>query len=200
MERTKIYYLHRGDNVPFYIGKSRKHLERLENHKQTYGHDIKMEIISEVKDWKRWEKYYIEKYKKLGYKLENKNKGGGGPSFASEQMIEKIKNHPTRGKKISMSNKGKINPNKGKPFSEEHKSKIKATRSFLKNRKNTWQNEPVLQYDLDGNFLREFASQTEAVYFVNAKGDGVGACCRGKQKTAYGYIWKFKNNLKTNNN
>jgi hypothetical protein len=193
MERTKIYYLHRGDNVPFYIGKSRKHLERLENHKQTYGHDIKMEIISEVKDWKRWEKYYIEKYKKLGYKLENKNKGGGGSDFMSEKTKNKIGQSKKGWKPTLESNIKRSMALKGKPFSEEHKSKIKATRSFLKNRKNTWQNEPVLQYDLDGNFLREFASQTEAVYFVNAKGDGVGACCRGKQKTAYGYIWKFKN-------
>jgi hypothetical protein len=25
------------------------------------------------------------------------------------------------------------------------------------------------------------------------KSDGVGACCRGDQKTAYGYKWKYKN-------
>lgn len=196
MERTKIYYLHNGDNIPFYIGKSRRHLERLENHKKIYGNNVKMEIISEVKNWKRWEKYYIKKYKELGYVLKNKNEGGGGPDFASQQMIEKIKNHPTRGKKISISNKGKTNSHKGKPFSKEHKDKIKATRSFLKNRKNTWKNEPVLQYDLENNLLNEFNSQTEALKFVNAKGDGVGMCCRGKQKTAYGYIWKFKNNKK----
>lgn len=194
MERTKIYYLHRGDDIPFYVGKSRRHLERLKNHKQTYGPNIEMKIINEVDDWRYWEKHYIEKYEKLGYDLKNKNKGGGGPEFVTEQMIKKIKNHPTRGKKISKALKGRTMSHKGKPFSEEHKAKIKATRGFLKNRKNTWQNEPVLQYDLDGNLLREFASQTEATYFIGTKGDGVGACCRGKQKTAYGYVWKFKNN------
>jgi hypothetical protein len=84
-------------------------------------------------------------------------------------------------------------PHKGKKFTEEHKEKIKSTRGFLQSRPNTWTNQPVLQYNLDGTFIREFGSQLEASYFLQVKGDGVGACCRGKQKSAYGYIWKFKN-------
>jgi hypothetical protein len=78
-------------------------------------------------------------------------------------------------------------------FTEEHKEKIKSTRGFLQSRPNTWTNQPILQYDLDGTFMREFGSQLEASYFLQVKGDGVGACCRGKQKSAYGYVWKFKN-------
>ena len=182
-----------GDNIPFYVGKSRRHLERFENHKQTYGSNVKMEIISEVKNWRRWEKYYIKKYKDLGYQLENKNKGGGGADVVSQETIDKIKNHPTRGKQISKANKGKTMAHKGKPFSKEHKAKIKATRDCLKTRKNTWQSKPVLQYDLNGNFIKEFASQQEAQYIMDKpKSDGIGAVCRGKQKTAYGYKWKFK--------
>lgn len=193
MEYTKIYYLHKGDNVPFYVGKTRDPDTRLPNHKQVYGDNTYMEIISEVKNWRRWEKYYIKKYKNLGYHLENKNQGGGGPDKVSEETIQKIKSHPTRAKKISMSRKGKRGYPKGKPFSEEHKAKIKAKRDHLKTRPNTWQPKPVLQYDLNGNFIREFASQKEAQYFMDKpKSDGVGAVCRGNQSTAYGYIWKFK--------
>ena len=193
MDHTKIYYLHRGDNIPFYIGKSRRHLERFENHKQTFGSNIKMEIISEVKNWRRWEKYYIKKYRDLGYQLENKNEGGGGIEFVSQETRNKISNHPTRGKTISKANLGMSKSHKGKPFSEEHKAKIKATRGFLKNRKNTWQPKAVLQYDLEGNLIREFASQKEAQYIMGKpKSDGVGAVCRGEQKTAYGYKWNFK--------
>jgi len=199
MEYTKIYYLHKGDNIPFYIGKSIQHLERLENHKQTYGPNVKMEIISEVKNWRRWEKYYIKKYKDLGYQLENKNKGGGGTDVVSQETIDKIKNHPTRGKQISKANKGKTMAHKGKPFSKEHKEAIKKTRGFLKNRNNTWTAQPVIQYDLDGNFIREFSSQSEAQHFIGKENsDGVGACCRGNQKTAYGFKWEYK--LKTNKN
>ena len=194
MERTKIYYLHRGDNIPFYIGKSRRHLIRLENHKQTYGPNIKMEIISEVIDWRRWEKYYIKKYRDLGYQLENKNEGGGGPEIVSQKTKDKISKAKKKYYKThSHPNKGKMSPLKGTKFSEEHKAKIKATRDFLKTRKNTWKSKSVLQYDLEGNFIREFASQKEAQYIMGKpKSDGVGAVCRGEQKTAYGYKWKFK--------
>ena len=193
MDRTKIYYLHFGDNIPFYVGKTKNEYCRLTNHKKTFGDNIYMNVISEVLNWRKWEKYYIEKFRKQGYHLLNKNNGGGGPEKWKEESIQKLKSHPTRGKKISESNKGKHSTNKGKPLSEEHKQKIKQTREFLKYRKNIWQNTPVLQYDLQGNFIKEWESQTDATKYLNKTGDGVGACCRGKQKNAYGYIWKFKN-------
>lgn len=192
MEHTKIYYLHKGDNIPFYIGKTKDTKIRLANHRQKYE-DAELKVISEVIDWRRWEKYYIKKYSTLGYNLVNKNEGGGGVDFTSEETRNKISNHPTRGSKISKANTGKSMKHKGKPFSEEHKAKIKATRGFLKGRKNTWQSKPVLQYDLDMKFIKEFGSQQEAQYIVGTAGnDGIGACCRGKQPTAYGFIWKFK--------
>jgi hypothetical protein len=194
MDRTKIYYLHYGDNIPFYVGKTQYESHRLANHKKTFGDKIYMKIISEVLDWRKWEKYYIEKFKKQGYTLQNKNSGGGGPEKWKPESIQKIKSHPTRGKKISMSNKGKSKSHKGKSLTEEHKEKIKQTREFLKTRKNTWQNTPVLQYDMNNNFIKEWESQLEATKFLNKTGDGIGACCRGKQKSAYGYIWKFKTN------
>jgi hypothetical protein len=193
MDRTKIYYLHYGDNVPFYVGKTRNEYHRLANHKKTFGDNIQMKIISEVLNWRKWERYYINKFKEQGYNLQNKNSGGGGTDKWKKESINKLKSHPTRGKKISMSNKGKPKSHKGKSFTEEHKRKIKQTRDFLKNRKNTWQNIPILQYDLKENFIKEWSSQIEATKFLNKTGDGIGACCRGKQKSAYGYIWKFKN-------
>jgi hypothetical protein len=193
MEHTKIYYLHRGDDIPFYVGKSRRHLERLENHKQIFGSNIEMKVISEVKNWRRWEKYYIKKYINLGYQLENKNEGGGGIDIMSQKTKDKIR-QSVLGKKYSLETCKKISMAlKGKPFSEEHKAKIKTTRGYLKGRANTWQALPVLQYNLEGNFIKEFASQTEAQYIMRKpNSDGVGACCRGNQKTAYGYKWKYK--------
>jgi len=193
MDRTKIYYLHLGDNVPFYVGKTKNEYYRLANHKKTFGDNIHIKIISEVLNWRKWEKYYIEKFKNQGYSLQNKNNGGGGPEEWTKESIQKIKSHPTRGKKISKSNKGKSKSHKGKPFTEEHKQKIKKTREFLKTRKNTWQSIPVIQYDLKGNFIKEWYSQIEATKYLNKTGDGIGACCRGKQKSAYGFVWKFKN-------
>lgn len=187
MDRTKIYYLHYGNNVPFYVGKTTRIQGRIGAHRSKFGKNIILEVIDEVltSEWKFWESYWIEQFKQWGFKLENKNNGGGGMTY--------FVSTPERGLKISKARKGKPMSHKGKQFSQEHKEKIKATREFLKSRQNTWTNLPVIQYDLEGNFLQEYTSQKDATISVNAKGDGVGMCCRGKQKTAYGYIWKFKN-------
>jgi hypothetical protein len=192
MDYIKIYYLHFGNYIPFYVGKTKNEYNRLANHKKVFGENTCMKIVSEVLDWRKWEKYWIETFKKQGHILKNKNRGGGGPEKWEEKSIQKLKFHPTRGKKISESNKGKSKSNKGKPFTEEHKQKIKQTRKFLKNRKNTWQNIPIIQYNLNGEFIKEWSSQIEATKYLNKTGDGIGACCREKQKSAYGYIWRFK--------
>lgn len=53
----------------------------------------------------------------------------------------------------------------------------------------------VLQYDLQGNFIKEWSAAKEACSFYNPKDlNGVSACCLGRQKTAFGYIWKYKEN------
>jgi hypothetical protein len=64
----------------------------------------------------------------------------------------------------------------------------------LKGRKIDWDrgvNKFVLQYDKEGNFIKEHSSINEAERKV--KGD-IGAMLAGKQKTAGGYVWKFKKN------
>jgi len=79
---TYIYVLYKEYNIPFYIGKSiNKNLHRSYQHKTTYGKDTLIEVIDivENKDWKFWESYWIEQFKQWGFKLENKNNGGGGP-------------------------------------------------------------------------------------------------------------------------
>ena len=55
--------------------------------------------------------------------------------------------------------------------------------------------KPVLQYDKQGNFIAEFNSAKEATIAMGKPGkDDIGNVCRGKNKTAYGFIWKFKEN------
>jgi len=54
---------------------------------------------------------------------------------------------------------------------------------------------PILQYDLDGNFVMEHSSITSATKSIGKKYHGnIMMCCqeKGNRKTAYGYIWKYK--------
>ena len=53
--------------------------------------------------------------------------------------------------------------------------------------------KPVVQYNLDGVFIKEWSSATEASKFLNIKHSVcISRCCQGKNKTAHGYKWKFK--------
>ena len=51
--------------------------------------------------------------------------------------------------------------------------------------------KPVLQFTLDGEFVREWPSIHEVGRNGFAQGN-VSACCRGEYKTAYGYVWRYK--------
>ena len=94
-----------------------------------------------------------------------------------KKMSESHKNisDETR-KKMSKSHKGKPAHNKGIPMSEEQKKKL---------------SKKVLQFTLNGEFIREWPSISEC----GRNGFNIGAiwsCCNGKLKTHKGYIWKYK--------
>lgn len=46
----------------------------------------------------------------------------------------------------------------------------------------------IKQYDLEGNLINQYASAAEAAKSCGRKDpSNINACCRGTQKTAYGY-------------
>lgn len=52
---------------------------------------------------------------------------------------------------------------------------------------------PVIQYELDGTFVKEWASINEAekALYTNGKGH-ITEVCKGKRPSAKGFIWKYK--------
>ena len=98
-------------------------------------------------------------------------------------------------KKMSESLKGRPSNMKGKKHSEESKKRISESMKGKKRPDICGNNHPkskkVLCIELDKVF--ECASAAEAIYNKNHKrnADNIGACCRGLQKTAYGYHWKY---------
>lgn len=53
--------------------------------------------------------------------------------------------------------------------------------------------KPILQYDLEGNFIREYLGATEAIkHLGKGKGNNINDCARGKYKSTYGYQWVYK--------
>lgn len=48
--------------------------------------------------------------------------------------------------------------------------------------------KPVLQYDIQGNFIKEF----EGASFTGYEEANIIACCKSKLNSAYGFVWRYK--------
>ena len=48
---------------------------------------------------------------------------------------------------------------------------------------------PIIQYSLDGEFIREWQSATDVGIEVQSH---ICDCAKGRKKSAYGYLWKYK--------
>jgi hypothetical protein len=57
----------------------------------------------------------------------------------------------------------------------------------------------VLQYSLDGILIKEWSNATAASkgLGLNIHGD-IGLVCKGKKKSAGGFLWKYKEDPKRN--
>jgi hypothetical protein len=213
---TKIYILER-NRVPFYIGKTKGNW-RENKHKLKFGEDINFIEIDTVEDceWLFWEKYYISLYKSWGFILVNKNNGGGGPEQYTEEQKQKMRkpHKEGTGEKISKALTGI----KRGPQSEETKQKIKLVRTGKpqpniskanKGRTISWaskigdalrgvpKNYPnpnkkiIYQYDINNNLINQYNSAAEAGKALNKSGNSIADCASGRQKTAYGFVWKY---------
>lgn len=215
--KTIIYYLHRGDKVPFYVGKTINLKNRLNTHKNVFGKEIFIEYIDEVDDWKYWEKHYINLFKNLGYILENKNDGGGGPS-------EGVIFPEERKQKISQANKGTIHPIegrlitssklKGRKLSQEQVEKIRLSKLGKPNSKkgkpdgpkpniskahkgrvspNKGKSKQVSLFNNNDEFIKTYSSYTELALNLNINPETVRCHLIGKAKTICNkqYIVKY---------
>ena len=78
-----------------------------------------------------------------------------------------------------------------------------SNKAYNASRKNNWINDytwfkplrrkPVVQFTLDGSFVREWENSAQIVKSGIAKdAHNINQCCRGKIKTSHGFIWKYK--------
>jgi group I intron endonuclease len=206
-------------NQPFYIGigtdnsyrRSRSKCNRnryWKNITNKYPNYI-IEIIEECLVHQLHEREY---YWKMHYKsVENGLNcdyfdNSGGPR--SEETKRRI-SEGTKGKKRSEETKQKLK----KPKTEEHKQNIsKAKQNISEETKRKisesklgkkWSEEhikniikgkqkPVLQYDLEGNFIKEWEGVKVAAAYLGCDPTTITANLRGKTKKGFGYIWKRK--------
>lgn len=58
-----------------------------------------------------------------------------------------------------------------------------------------WKSKPIYQYDLDGNFIREWACSREVKRQLGINASNIRACCNGQRNKAGGYMWKYKSEV-----
>lgn len=56
---------------------------------------------------------------------------------------------------------------------------------------NGLQSKPVYQYSIDGEFVAEYPSIREVERQLGYNSSNISQCCKGKHKTAYGYVWRY---------
>lgn len=52
--------------------------------------------------------------------------------------------------------------------------------------------KPVLQYDLEDNFIKEWSSAKKIEQELGCSCSKISLCCNGKRNTTGGYKWKYK--------
>lgn len=122
--------------------------------------------------------HYIKKFDTYRYGY-NSNEGGGANKG--------LKHSDETKKKMSESRKGKT-PMLGKKHSTETKNKI-----GLKGEKHP-NIKPVLQFDLDGNFIKEWSFIKDASDKLNISAGDITRVCKNQRNKAGGYKWKYKIN------
>lgn len=146
------------------------------------------EIMRELEEY--WCEYFDVKNNKLFYNRTNKGVGSPKGWIMSEET-RKTKNIKQLDKpKHTLESKQQLREkrlgidyfgNRGKKLSKEHKRKAAENRYKV-----------VLQFDLEDNLIKEWRSATIVSKINNWNRGNIHDCCRGKQKTSYGYKWKYK--------
>jgi len=124
-----------------------------------------------IRETNKGNKYNLGRPMSEFTKLQLKNSVQGKSNMSEKgRSIVKLKN---LGNKYALGNK----------FSQESKNNLGRNHQKI-----------ILQYDLEGNFIREWPSLRTAAYEVlgNRLHSGISTCCNGKQKHCGGFIWKFK--------
>jgi len=206
--KTFIYYLHKGDNIPFYVGKTKNLKSRLTEHKiKKNNNSIELNVIEEVNkdDWKFWECYWIEQFTSWGFILKNKNKGGGGPSKVTEK-VKKLISEANKGRKHSI--KGKLSRSKkltGRKLSKKIREKISKNKTGVRfengyNMKittkpgvseahkgrissNKGKGKKIDLFTIEGKYLSTYNNTIELGNYLNLNPETIRCCLIGKSKT-----------------
>lgn len=174
-----------------------------------YGkHNFKMEVLEfyegdSKEEFNKLERSYIEKFdsinSEIGY---NRTLCCGGGFLGEEVYKKRFYRHSEEAKrKIGLSHKGRVvseetiekmrKANLGKINNNCKKKTVEERKKIVISRK---RERAVLQYDLEGNFIKEWGSICEAgrFYGLSYGASAIRVACKNPKLTCRGFKWKFK--------
>jgi group I intron endonuclease len=163
--------------------------------KSVIGRKHKPETIEKIRQANKGKKIPLEQVEKMRKtKLEQKLTM---PQYLKDKLSEinkirmtgRVVSKETR-EKLSLLYKGKPNLHlKGRKLSKEHIEKMKLRKGHL-----CKYAKQIGQYDLNNTLIRTYRSMLDASKSLIGNKNyrsNISAVCNGKQKTAYGFIWKI---------
>ena len=174
----------------------KQHIEKrpLYQAMKKYGiENFHIELIEETDNPNERECYWIEYYGsfKNGY---NATLGGDGVRYLDYDIIIatylQLQNVQETAKRCGVSADHIYNILHAKNIKVKSSGEVAADKL----------SQVINQYDLDGNFIKSFPSIAQAArdlgkVTLTSRGaiNHISEVCKGKRKTAYGYIWKYSN-------
>lgn len=190
--RKKISEAHKGRTPSEETRKKMSEAQKIRKRKP-----LSEETKQKISEANKGRKLTDEQYKKLC----DSHKGKTQSEETIKKRVEKLKGHKVSkeareriskartGIKLSKETREKISKiNKGRKLSKETREKM----SKSKKGKLHWNSKSVLQIDVNtGNVIKhwDFLKQIENQLGFDHR--NISACCRGRYKTAYGYVWKY---------
>lgn len=182
-----------------------------------FQHIILSKNLSEERA-KNLEKDLIRHYKDLGISYNITDGGEGTYGWNPSEITKSKMSNSLKGRVITKEHRAKISKTlKGrkvprehierlrqislnKIVSEETKQKLREANLGKKHSEKTKRKigllsaKPVLQFSLNGEFIREWESASEAARALNKVPSSITHCCnkRVNYNTAYGYKWEYK--------
>ena len=185
LDTNEVFYIGKGVqkkyNYKYYRAfdtKRRNNIWKNIVNKTDYKVEILFTNLTEIECFKI-EIELISKYGKIFDKsgtLANYTNGGEGQLRFHKKSIKQIES-----------------ANKAREIAWKLPRTVKQIKAVTKNISKANPEKPVLQYDLNMNLINEYKSTAEAARSVGGNHGNISMCCNNKRKTAYKFIWKFKN-------
>jgi group I intron endonuclease len=164
----------------------------VENHKFEIVHELTKGTEQSILN--QHEILYWKEYKNRGFKMLNIRDAGGSKGKPSEDTKKKMSiANKGKGGRISFLGKNHTKKTKmlmrlaqeGKPKSKQHCKNMSISQIGLRNK-------PILQFDLNGNFIKEWASIKEAGDTLKLSKGNISSCANGFLKRVNKFKWTFK--------